>query len=207
MTSALALTACGTTQSASPVTASAGVEGSIGGSSASAPSTTASSTKPRATTTSKVVEDDQKVVNPCSADALGAAPGRLESAEYQDKNEGYGYVFMLNTSAKSCLLQDYPKITMQFAGGQPMESHVVTDKQPGAAETVLAPHEWAGFAMSWRTGLDCQTPLLLLVTPPSNGDPISVGANSANSVDRDPLHACDDGTLHVSGWEKAKAPY
>lgn len=216
MSSALALTACGTTQSAGPATdsasASVGNSASNGstivqsdntGSATSGSGKTGSSTKPPASSANKPAPG----LIPCTTDALDAAPGRLESSEYPDKGQGYGYIYMKNTSGKPCLLTGYPKITMQFAGGRPMESHVITDKAPAAVDTTLGAGEWGGFSIAWNTGLDCQTPILLMVTAPDNGGTIPVGANSSSPADRNPLHACNNGTLHVSGWEVGSAPY
>lgn len=216
LSSAFALTACGTTQSAGPATDSAGgstaasasdtngmVESDNTGSDNTGSSKTGSSTKAPAAPASKQATAPGQT--PCTAHALNAAPGILESSEDPGKGKGYGYVNVKNTSGQPCLLKGYPnKITLQTSSGS-LQTQVITDKAPAAADITLGAGEWAGFSVEWKSGsLDCEAPHGLLVNAP-DGDTIPVTANMSGG--KDPMHVCDDGnTLHVSGWKPGSAP-
>lgn len=151
-----------------------------------------------------VVEDDEHVLHPCPADALDTV---WDSAEYPE-GRGDGYLTVGNVGAKACTLDGYPQLTL-YDEKTPRPTTTVGDQLPAPQHVTLRPGERAGASVTWWTlpyeGTDrgcVSAPTMIGVRGSDNRDSTAhVNARGRTTPHDGPLNPCQDGTLHVSGWE------
>ncbi|QGK70944.1 DUF4232 domain-containing protein [Allosaccharopolyspora coralli] len=151
-----------------------------------------------------VIEDDEHVLHPCPADALDTV---WDSAEYPE-GRGDGYLTVGNVSAQPCTLDGYPQLTL-YDDETPRPTTTVGDQLPAPRYLTLRPGERAGASVTWWTlpyeGTDrgcVSAPTMIGVRGSDNQDSSAhVNARGGTTSQDGPLNPCQDGTLHVSGWE------
>lgn len=151
-----------------------------------------------------VIEDDEHVLHPCTSEALDTV---WDSAEYPE-GRGDGYLTVGNVSAQACTLRGYPQLTL-YDAKMPRPTTTVGDQLPAPQHLTLRPGERAGASVTWWTlpyeGTDrgcVSAPTMIGVRGSDNQDSTAhVNARGSTTPQDGPLNPCQDGTLHVSGWE------
>ena len=150
-------------------------------------------------------DDHAHVPNPCQGSAMESV---WASTENRAGGRGDGFFTMANVGAEPCTVSDYPEVTM-YQDDVPLPTTTVGDQQPAPSHLIVEPGQRAGFRVTWWT-LPYQgtndgcgpVPNAIGVRGSENQDSTAF-VNATSSYGNDtPIHPCQDGTLHVSGWER-----